>query len=340
MMLNNSDEIVKPDSFEADERPPLLVLVGPTAVGKTALSLKLAKALNAEIISGDSMQVYRGMDIGTAKLPIEEREGIPHHLIDICEPSETFSAADFQAKCAETIRDIHSRGKLPFIVGGTGLYVEAVCYGYRFQEYGSDEAFRQRMSEYAKRFGAEALHAKLAAVDPASAEKLHPNDERRVIRALEVFETTGQPLSELQSQSRGDAKRSPYKLCLIGLTMERERLYDRINERVDQMLEQGLVEEVKTLMSQGVPVSSVALQALGYKEIVAYLTGELDYESAVTLLKRDTRHFAKRQLSWFRHMRELQWVDLDTLPKNTELFKEICGIIAGKFPFDLEYTCS
>ncbi|RUS45878.1 tRNA (adenosine(37)-N6)-dimethylallyltransferase MiaA [Cohnella sp. AR92] len=325
---------------EADSRPPLLVLVGPTAVGKTALSLQLAKALGAEIISGDSMQVYRGMDIGTAKLPLEEREGIPHHLIDICEPSETFSAADFQARCTDAIRDIHSRGKLPMIVGGTGLYVEAVCYGYQFQDYGSDETFRKRMSDYAREFGAEALHARLAAVDPETAGRLHPNDERRVIRALEVYETTGKPLSELQSQSRGDAKRSPYKLCLIGLTMDRDRLYERINERVDLMLEQGLVDEVKGLMDKGVPLSSAALQALGYKEIVPYLTGELDYDSAVALLKRDTRHFAKRQLSWFRHMRELEWVDLDSLPKNSDLFKEICGIIAGKFPFDIEYICS
>ncbi|THF74607.1 tRNA (adenosine(37)-N6)-dimethylallyltransferase MiaA [Cohnella fermenti] len=338
MTLNNEHE--ERIDRQADNRPPLLALVGPTAVGKTALSLKLAKALGAEIISGDSMQVYRGMDIGTAKLPYEEREGVPHHLIDICDPSDTFSAADFQLRCEETIRDIQARGKLPFIVGGTGLYVEAVCYGYKFQEHGGDEQFRRSMSDYAKQFGAPALHERLAAVDPAAAAKLHPNDERRVVRALEVFETTGRPFSELQSQSRGDAKRSPYNLCLIGLTMEREKLYERINERVDQMLGQGLVEEVRGLLAQGVPASSVALQALGYKEIAMYLAGRLDYDSAVTLLKRDTRHFAKRQLSWFRHMKELRWVDLDTLPKNTELFKEICGIIAGKFPYDLEYICS
>lgn len=325
---------------ELDGRPPLLALVGPTAVGKTELSLRIAEALSCEIISGDSMQVYRGMDIGTAKLPPEERRGIPHHMIDIRDPEEPFSAADFQARCEETIRDIHSRGRIPFIVGGTGLYVESVCYGYRFQEYGSDEAFRERMSAFARERGAEALHRRLAEVDPESARKLHPNDERRVIRALELYEVTGRPMSELQSQSRGDDKRSPYRLCLIGLTMDRAELYRRIDARVDLMLEQGLVGEVARLLESGVPRQAVSMQALGYKEIASYLAGELDYEAAVTLLKRDTRHFAKRQLSWFRHMKELHWVDVGERPKNNELFKEICAIIAGKFLFDLEYICS
>lgn len=320
-----------------DDRPPLLVLVGPTAVGKTELSLRVAEAFGCEIISGDSMQVYRGMDIGTAKLPLAERRGIPHHLIDIRDPSEPFSAADFQAHCEGAIRDIHARGKLPFIVGGTGLYVESVCYGYRFQEYGSDDAFRERMSAFAREHGAEALHGRLAAVDAKTAAKLHPNDERRIIRALEIFELTGRPMSELQEQERGDGKRSPYRLCLIGLTMDRAALYRRIDARVDEMLAQGLVREVAELLAGGLPKDAVAMQALGYKEIAAYLAGELEYEAAVTLLKRDTRHFAKRQLSWFRHMRELIWVETGEQPKNNELFKEICAIIAGKFPCDLEY---
>lgn len=323
-----------------DPRPPLLALVGPTAVGKTELSLRVAETFGCEIISGDSMQVYRGMDIGTAKLPLEERRGIPHHMIDIRDPREPFSAADFQALCAEKIEEIHARGKLPFIVGGTGLYVESVCYGYRFQEHGSDEAFRERMSAFAREHGAEALHARLASVDPATAAKLHPNDGRRIIRALEIYEVTGRPMSELKEQERGDEKRSPYRLCLIGLTMDRAELYRRIDRRVDLMLEQGLVEEVSRLLKGGLARDAVAMQALGYKEIAAYLDGELDYEAAVTLLKRDTRHFAKRQLSWFRHMRELQWVDVGEQPKNTDLFKEICAIIAGKFPFDIEYIYS
>lgn len=325
---------------ETDDRPPLLVLVGPTAIGKTALSLRLAKALNAEIISGDSMQVYRRMNIGTAKLPPEEREGIPHHLIDICEPEHPFSASEFQRLCTEAIRDIASRGKLPMIVGGTGLYVESVCYGFEFREQGADESFREEMRAYAEANGNEALHAKLAAVDPASAEKLHANDVGRVVRALEVHRLTGKPLSEQQGQSRGDDKRSPYRLCIVGLTMDRAALYARIEERVDQMLADGLVNEVKELLDSGVPRDAISMRGLGYKEIAAYLAGEMDYGTAVDVLKRDTRHFAKRQLSWFRHMKALEWVDVDAAAKNNGLFAATCAIIAGKFPIDIEYISS
>ncbi|MBN2983931.1 MULTISPECIES: tRNA (adenosine(37)-N6)-dimethylallyltransferase MiaA [Cohnella] len=322
-----------------DERLPLLALVGPTAVGKTALSLAVARAFDCEIISGDSMQVYRGMDIGTAKLEPEHRQGIPHHMIDILDPADPFSVADFQARCEETIADIHARGKLPFIVGGTGLYVESVCYGYSFREEGGDAEFREKMSRWAQEHGADALHRKLFDVDPETAAKLHPNDVRRVVRALEIYETTGRPLSELQSQQRGDDKASPYKLCLIGLTMDRAELYRRIGLRVDEMLEQGLLDEVKRLLAAGVPRSAVSMQALGYKEMASYLAGELDYKGAVELLKRDTRRFAKRQLSWFRRMKELEWVSLEKEEKDRNLLTEICDIIAGKFLCDLEYTC-
>ncbi|RKP56945.1 tRNA (adenosine(37)-N6)-dimethylallyltransferase MiaA [Cohnella endophytica] len=323
-----------------DNRPPLLVLVGPTAVGKTALSLRLAKALNAEIISGDSMQVYRRMDIGTAKLMPDEREGIPHHLIDIREPEHPFSVSEFQSLCAEKIAEIHSRGKLPFIVGGTGLYVESVCYGFRFQDTGSDEAFRAEMRLFAREQGAQALHDRLGAVDPVTSGKLHPNDEGRIIRALEVYHLTGKPLSESQDQSRGDDKQSPYRLCIIGLAMDRADLYARIDRRVDEMMEAGLVDEVNKLLGEGVPREAVSMRGLGYKEIVAYLAGETDYATAVDILKRDTRHFAKRQLSWFRHMKALEWVDVRDDGKNSDLFKRICAIIAGKFQIDIEYICS
>ncbi|MFC5403705.1 tRNA (adenosine(37)-N6)-dimethylallyltransferase MiaA [Cohnella soli] len=320
-----------------DDRPPLLVLVGPTAVGKTALSLQLAKALNAEVISGDSMQVYKRMDIGTAKLLEADREGIPHHLIDIREPDYPFSVSEFQVLCEETIADINARGKLPFIVGGTGLYVESVCYGFRFQDIGSDEPFREEMRALARAEGAQALHDRLRAIDPITAEKLHPNDEGRIIRALEVFRLTGKPLSASQDQSRGDDKTSPYRLCIIGLTMDREELYRRIDARVDSMLDEGLVDEVASLLKEGVPRASVAMRGLGYKEIVAYLEGEIDYEEAVRLLKRDTRHFAKRQLSWFRHMKGLEWVDIGDGAKKSDLFERVCDIIAGKFHIDIEY---
>ncbi|QYR23791.1 tRNA (adenosine(37)-N6)-dimethylallyltransferase MiaA [Paenibacillus sp. sptzw28] len=313
-------------------KPRLLVLIGPTAIGKTRMSLEIAKAWNAEIISGDSMQVYKGMDIGTAKIREEEREGIPHHLIDICEPDYPFSVAEFQERCGELIRDITARGKLPFIVGGTGLYVESVAYGYEFPDSGSDEAYREEQLQYAAEYGAEALHEKLRAVDPESAQRLHPNDQRRVIRALEVHHLTGMTLS---AQLAGQKKTSPYELCIIGLSMERQALYDRINKRVDAMIEEGLVEEVRRLLGSGVSGDCVAMQGLGYKEIALFLKQQLPLEDAVELLKRDTRRFAKRQLSWFRRMHDIVWVESsENFHKNLLL---IHAIIAGKFRVDLEY---
>lgn len=286
------------------------------------------------------MQVYRRMDIGTAKLMHTEQEGIPHHLIDICEPEHPFSVSEFQSLCREKIQDIHTRGRLPFIVGGTGLYVESVCYGFQFQEIGANNEFREEMRAYANEHGAKALHDRLAEVDAISAAKLHFNDEGRVIRALEVFHVTGKPLSTVQAQARGDDKKSPYRLCLIGLTMDRADLYKRIEQRIDEMLEAGLVDEVRTLLQDGVSRDAISMRGLGYKEIAAYLAGELDFASSVEILKRDTRHFAKRQLSWFRHMKELEWVNVGAGAKNTELFLQICAIIAGKFQNDLEYNFS
>ncbi|QAY68387.1 tRNA (adenosine(37)-N6)-dimethylallyltransferase MiaA [Paenibacillus protaetiae] len=314
-------------------KPPLLVLIGPTAVGKTKLSIEIAKAWNAEIISGDSMQVYRGMDIGTAKITTEEQQGIRHHLIDICDPDTPFSAADFQLRCTEAIADIASRGKLPFIVGGTGLYVESVCYGYQFADNGSDEQFRQHMQRIADEHGAEALHERLKQIDPKSAERLHPNDVRRVIRALEVYHLTGETFS---SQQEGQKRESPYELCIIGLSLDRAELYQRIEQRIDLMMEQGLVEEVRQLLQSGTPPHAVAMQGLGYKEIAAYLNGECTLEAAVTLLKRDTRRFAKRQLSWFRHMENIHWIDMGENFSNN--LAAIHDILEGKFQVHLEYT--
>lgn len=314
-------------------KQPLLVLIGPTAVGKTRTSLDIAKAWNAEIISGDSMQVYRTMDIGTAKLPFEEREGVPHHLIDICDPEYPYSVADFQTNAKACIEDIASRGKLPFIVGGTGLYIESVCYNYQFADNGSDEAFRDEQMRYAEQYGVEALHKRLAEIDPPAALRLHPNDTRRVIRALEVYHLTGQTFTEQQA---GQTKESPYELCIIGLTMDREELYRRINERVDVMIEQGLVAEVERLLSRNLPPNTVSMQGLGYKEIAMYLQGECSLESAIELLKRDTRRFAKRQLSWFRHMSDIHWIDMRGNFNNN--LKSIYDIIEGKFQVHLEYT--
>ncbi|AFH62181.1 tRNA (adenosine(37)-N6)-dimethylallyltransferase MiaA [Paenibacillus caseinilyticus] len=316
----------------SERKPKLLVLVGPTAVGKTKLSLTLAKEYNAEIISGDSMQVYRGMDIGTAKASPEELAEVPHHMIDIHDPDHPFSVAEFQERSRALIEEISGRGRLPFIVGGTGLYVESVCYDFKFSESGSDEAFREEQQAYADTYGPEALHERLRAVDPASADRLHPNDVRRVIRALEIYHVTGERQSEqLEAQGR---KESPYELCIVGLTMDRALLYKRIEERIDIMMRQGLLEEVRGLMERGYDEAVVSMQALGYKEIVGHLQGHYSLEEAVELLKRDTRRFAKRQLSWFRHMKDIAWVDVSNLAEFATHLDKIRGIISAKLTLD------
>ncbi len=316
-------------------KPKLLVLLGPTAVGKTKLSLEIAQRFNCEIISGDSMQVYRGMDIGTAKASEAEQQVVPHHLIDIHDPSYSFSAAEFQERVKGLIHDIHSRGKLPFIVGGTGLYIESVCYDYQFTDVSMDEEFRQAQEEFANTHGEEALHGKLREIDPESADRLHANDRRRVIRALEIFHISGETMTaHLASQK----KESPYELCIIGLTMDRALLYQRIEERIDAMIQEGLVEEVQALLAAGTPKSAISMQALGYKEIVSYLEHELSFEDAVTLLKRDTRRFAKRQLSWFRHMKDIDWVDVTDTANFSAHFEMISDILAGKFVHKIEYN--
>ncbi|WP_240419730.1 tRNA (adenosine(37)-N6)-dimethylallyltransferase MiaA [Paenibacillus periandrae] len=316
---------------QAPPKPKLLVLVGPTAVGKTGLSLKLAAEFGAEIISGDSMQVYRGMDIGTAKATAWERQQVPHYMIDIHEPDHPFSVAEFQDTARKLILDIAGRGKLPFIVGGTGLYVESVCYDFQFSESGSDEAYREEQQAYADAFGPEALWEKLREIDPASAERLHPNDQRRIIRAMEMFHLTGERLSERLKEQK---KQSPYELCIVGLTMDRALLYKRIEERIDLMLQEGLVDEVKHLMDQGYGKQYISMQGLGYKEIIDFLEGRSSWEETVYLLKRDTRRFAKRQLSWFRHMKDINWVDMTELTNSTTQFNEVHAIIADKLKFE------
>jgi tRNA dimethylallyltransferase len=314
--------------MDSHKKPKLLVLVGPTAVGKTKLSLELAHRYNCEIISGDSMQVYRGMDIGTAKISVEEQEHIPHHLIDILEPNESFSVAAFQQLAGDLIAEIHSRNKLPFIVGGTGLYIESLCYNFQFSEAASDEPFRQEHAQFLEQFGEQALHDKLKQVDPVSAQRLHPNNTRRIIRALEILHVTGTTLS---AQLAGQTRQSPYDLCIIGLTMDRALLYKRIELRIDQMLNEGLVEEVRQLLDRGFSKELVAMQGLGYKEIISYLEGECSLTEAITLLKRDTRHYAKRQLSWFRHMKDIHWIDVTKFTNFSTHLQAINAIIAGKF---------
>lgn len=307
-------------------KKPVLFIVGPTAVGKTALSLALAKKYNGEIISGDSMQVYRGMDIGTAKATAEERAELPHHLIDICEPSEAFTVSIFQDLAGKAIADIHARGKLPIVVGGTGLYVESLCYQFGFAEGEPNTAVRDALQARIDQEGTESLHRELEAIDPDAAAKIHANDARRIIRALEVWQTTGTLFSAGSTR-----KESPYHPIWIGLTMDRAKLYERIELRIDQMLEQGLVNEVKQLIQTHPNQLPTALQAIGYKELVRWLQGEYTYERAVELLKRDTRHFAKRQLSWFRRMTEIHWVDCTNLSNFNIQFEAINAIMDEKF---------
>jgi tRNA dimethylallyltransferase len=318
-------------------KPRLLVLVGPTAVGKTRYSIEIARRWNAEIISGDSMQVYRGMDIGTAKIRPEETEGIPHHLIDIRDPVEPFSAGEFQRLARGLIAEIAARGRLPFVVGGTGLYIESLLYGFDFPEAPSDGRVRAELKAYAEENGAEALHARLQEVDPETAARLHPNDVKRVIRALEIALETGESMSAKVAGFR-KPRESPYAFCLIGLTMDREVLYDRINKRVDAMIGAGLVDEVRELLRRGVPPEAISMQAIGYKEIVPHLTEGLPLEEAVERLKRDTRRYAKRQLSWFRRMNGMEWVDVTDEGNFLAKLETIHAIITGKFKDQPEYN--
>ncbi|WHY02558.1 tRNA (adenosine(37)-N6)-dimethylallyltransferase MiaA [Neobacillus sp. DY30] len=309
-----------------DSKQKLLVIIGPTAVGKTKLSIELAKLYNGEIISGDSMQIYRSMDIGTAKIKPEEMEEIPHHLIDIKEPDESFSVAEFQQLVREKITDIASKGKLPIIVGGTGLYIQSVIYDYQFSEAPADEAFRLQLEERAKEIGNEALHQELTKVDPESASQIHPNNVRRVIRALEIFHCTGKIMSDYQNNQQPDLL---YETALIGLTMEREKLYERINMRVDMMIAEGLLDEVSMLHKQGLR-DCQSIQAIGYKEIYDYLDGKVSLEIAVENLKQNSRRYAKRQLTWFRNKMEVKWFDMTDVVNLSKKITEISHYIEGK----------
>jgi tRNA dimethylallyltransferase len=287
------------------------VIVGPTAVGKTGLAIRVAKQVDGEIISADSMQVYKGLDIGTAKPTEAERQGVPHHLLDVVAVDQEFSVADYQLMVEDILMDLAKRGKTPILTGGTGLYIRAVLEGFVFDSQGKDDVLRARLQEVAESQGNIALHRRLAVVDPDTAKRLHPNDRRRVIRALEIYHTTGQPLSQhLDAQKQLEPRHQAVK---FGLARNRPRLYQRIDARVDQMIEAGLLDEVKNLLEQGLAEGATAMQALGYKELVGYLRGEYDLAEAIRLLKRDTRRYAKRQLTWFRRDEEIIWLDLDKL---------------------------
>ncbi|MCD5322770.1 MULTISPECIES: tRNA (adenosine(37)-N6)-dimethylallyltransferase MiaA [Pontibacillus] len=306
-------------------KQPVVAIVGPTAVGKTSLSIEIAKRFNGEIISGDSMQIYKGMDIGTAKVTKAEMEEIPHHMIDIKEPWDDFSAAEFQEKVTDYIKKIAEKGKLPIIAGGTGLYIQSVLYDFQFSQTARDDEFRERMEKRIEEEGVEPFFDRLRQIDPEQASKIHPNNIRRVIRALEVYELTGMTMSEYQEAQQPT---SPYNPILIGLNMEREMLYNRINTRVDSMIEEGLLDEVDRLVKLGYE-NAQSMKAIGYKELVPYVKNEQSLEESVQNLKQNSRRYAKRQLTYFRNKMDVDWYEV-TVETAAEKFEEILNDLAGK----------
>ena len=302
----------------------LIVLTGPTAVGKTSLSIALAKAVDGEIISADSMQVYKYMNIGTAKITEEEKCGIPHFLIDELEPDEEFNVTIFKNKVMGYIKDIKSRGKVPIIVGGTGFYIQSVIYDINFNEYGDDSNVRKKYEAMAETIGKSELHKKLALVDGEYADSVSYNNVKKVVRALTFFEMTGEKLSEHNKRER--ERSSPFDFAYFVLTMDRKKLYERIDKRVDLMFDMGLVEEVKALMAKGYDKSLVSMQGIGYKEVIDYLSGKTSLEECIDIIKRDTRHFAKRQLTWFKREKVVTYIDKDEFVSEDKCLKEMLRV--------------
>lgn len=288
---------------------PLIILAGPTAVGKTAISVQLAKRIGGEIVSADSMQVYRGMDIGTAKVTREEMQGVPHHLIDVLDPREPFNVCTFQRLAREAMRDIYEAGHVPILVGGTGFYIQSVLYDIDFDEKADSEGVREELQRELAENGPEAMHEELGQVDPEAAAAIHPHNTKRVLRALEFYRTTGRKISEHNAEQR--EKHSPYDFLYFVLTMERETLYRRIDMRVDRMVEEGLFEEVKRLRDEGLTSDLVSMQGLGYRQVFDYLEGAAARDEAVERIKRETRHFAKRQITWFKREPDARWIHLE-----------------------------
>lgn len=307
----------------------MIILSGPTAVGKTALSIELAKRVNGAIISADSMQVYKYMDIGSAKIMPEEMEGIPHYLIDELMPDEEFNIAVFQQRAKAALEKIYTNGQIPIIAGGTGFYIQALLYDINFDAQDSNEEYRNELEAFAQSNGNEALHARLKEVDPVSAEKIHANNVKRVIRALEFYHLTGKLISEHNETEQ--QKTSPYNFAYFVLTDERENLYKRIDLRVDFMIKNGLLEEVTNLKNMGYHRNMISMQGLGYKEILDYLDDKCTLEEAIYIIKRETRHFAKRQLTWFRRERDVVWFDKSEYDYNeTAILDDMCRILETK----------
>lgn len=310
-------------------KKPMVILTGPTAVGKTALSIALAKKIGGAVISADSMQVYKHMDIGSAKIRPQEMQGIRHYLVDEFEPSEEFHVVRFATLAKQYLEEIYAAGKIPIIVGGTGFYIQALLYDIDFTEQECDEAYRESLAEIARTRGAEALHDMLREADPKSAEEIHPNNLKRVIRALEFYHLSGRRISEHNEAER--QKTSPYNFAYFVLTDDRAKLYANIDRRVDDMIAQGLVEEVKALKEMGCHSGMVAMQGLGYKEILAYLDGACTLDEAVYTIKRETRHFAKRQLTWFRRERDVIWLEKELYGYDeAKILEKILGVLSEK----------
>ncbi|WP_010530706.1 tRNA (adenosine(37)-N6)-dimethylallyltransferase MiaA [Lentibacillus jeotgali] len=302
----------------------VISIVGPTAVGKTKLSIDIAGRFNGEVISGDSMQVYKGLDIGTAKVTEKERDGIPHYMIDIKNPEEPFSVADYQKLVQHYIDEIDSRGKLPIIAGGSGLYIQAALYDYHFSNQRRNENITRQLESELAEHGSAVMHRRLKEIDPDQAAKTHPNNHRRLIRALEVYETTGVTMSEYQ---KNQSKNSPYQPIFIGLEMDRHLLYERINDRVDHMLEEGLLDEVKLLYELGYE-NHQSMRGIGYKEFIPYFKGEQSFDDTVNLLKRNSRRYAKRQYTWFKNKMDVKWYAV-TPESHEVIFRNILTDLAG-----------
>ena len=312
------------------QKNKLVIIAGPTAVGKTENSIRLAKAINGEIISADSMQVYKRMDIGSAKIMPEEMQGIRHHLIDVLEPTEEFNIVRFQTMAKKAVQEIVSNGKIPILVGGTGFYIQSLLYDIDFKEEENiDTTLRESLQHFADTNGKEALHERLKEIDPESAEAIPPGNVKRVIRAIEFYETHHEKISSHNKEQK--EKESPYNFAFFVLTDERPVLYERIDKRVDSMLKNGLIDEVKALQAEGLTRSHISMQGLGYKEILAYLEGEITLEEAIYILKRDTRHFAKRQITWFKREKEVIWLDKSKFVHNDDaIFEEMMKHLRNK----------
>ena len=313
-------------------KPPLLIIAGPTASGKSAAAVEMAKRLNGAVISADSMQVYRGMDIGSAKVTPEEMQGVEHYLIDCVDPTENWNVVRFQQMAAAAAAQIAQEGKLPILCGGTGFYIQALLYHIDFTPVSEDDSYRQMLGEIAQTQGPEKLHAMLALKDPASAAAIHPNNVKRVIRALEFLRQSGQQISEHNARER--ERESAYNTVFIVLHMDRQELYRRIDARVDRMMAQGLVEEVQRLRDMGLTSQDVSMQGLGYKQILEYMEGKYDLAEAVRIIKRDTRHFAKRQLTWFRREKDVTWVDTGRYSSQEQLWDALEQIVRGAYGMD------